>query len=255
MEKDLKQKLTYLQLYWLVENLEEYLKNIKNKKISYYKNIMQIIQNEYELKKEKARKNRIVKAKIPEKFVIETYPFNRQPILKKKLIMNIYDSLSFVKEYHNLIFLGPTGCGKTGLSTSFLIHAINNEYRGLFVDFSTFLRFLKKSLGDHTEQKIIKKYVSCNILLIDEVGYDVCSKEQAAMFFEIIRNRHKKSSTIITSQLGFSEWNKFMPENHITAALLDRLTEDCTVFNMSKCKSLRIKKITNAIKEVKQKDI
>ena len=46
-----------------------------------------------------------------------------------------------------------------------------------------------------------------------------------------------------------------MPENHITAALLDRLTEDCTVFNMSKCKSLRIKKITNAIKEVKQKDI
>ena len=57
------------------------------------------------------------------------------------------------------------------------------------------------------------------------------------MFFEIITNRHKKPSTIITSQLGFSEWNKFLPEKHIAAALLYRLElwEHCTTSLILEC--------------------
>jgi len=247
MEEDLKQKLKYLRLNWLLENFDNYIKQIKDNNISYNRIVTQIISKEFEHKKELARKARLVKAKIPEYFVIETYPFSKQPKLKKKLIMNIYDSFNYMKEYQNLVFIGPTGCGKTGLATAFLIHAINNGYRGRFIDFSTLIHTLKQSKGEHTEKKVIKKYISLDILLIDEIGYDPCSKEQAAMFFEIMRSRHKRATTIITSQLGFDEWNKFLPEEHIIAALLDRLTENCTVFNMKNCVSLRQKNIIHAI--------
>jgi len=71
-------------------------------------------------------------------------------------------------------------------------------------------------------------------------------KTQAGIFFELIKARHKKHCTIITSQLGFNEWESFIGDRHLTAAILDRITENCTVFNMSKCISIRKKLITYA---------
>jgi len=101
--------------------------------------LTQIVEKEYAAKAERARLARIKIAKIPEIFVMETFPFHKQPRLKKKLVLELYDSLTFMKEKQNLVFIGPTGCGKKGLSTAFLIHAINQGFRGLFVDFSNLL--------------------------------------------------------------------------------------------------------------------
>ena len=51
--------------------------------------------------------------------------------------------------------------------------------------------------------------------------------------------RHKNKTTIITSSLGFSEWGSFLHNQHLTAALIDRLTENSYVINMKDCDSLR----------------
>jgi DNA replication protein DnaC len=54
-----------------------------------------------------------------------------------------------------------------------------------------------------------------------------------------MHKRHKKKTTIITSNLGFSEWGSFLHNQHLTAALIDRLTENSHVINMKDCRSLR----------------
>ena len=59
---------------------------------------------------------------------METFPFDRQPNLKKKNVINIYDRFEYMEKRHNVILLGPTGVGKTGLATAFLIQAINRGY-------------------------------------------------------------------------------------------------------------------------------
>ena len=145
-----------------------------------------------------------------------------------------------------LLFIGPTGCGKTGLATSYLIHAINNECHGRFIDFKNILRQLYASLADRSDRKVLKHFASIDCLLIDEVGYTSLDKSQAGLFFDLMKMRHKKRCTIITSQLGFDEWNSFINDRHLTAAILDRITENCTVFNMSKCISIRKKRIEYA---------
>ncbi len=61
-----------------------------------------------------------------------------------------------------------------------------------------------------------------------------------------MRRRHKQNTTIITTQLGFEEWGGFLQDLHLTAALLDRITVNCTVFNMKDCISIRPKKIVYA---------
>ena len=153
------------------------------------------------------------------------------------------------REKQDLIFIGPTGCGKTGLATSFLVNSINNGYRGLFIDFSYLLTWLMQSRGDHTEEALMKKLVSYDILLIDELGYKSCDREQASLFFDLIRRRHKTNPTIITTQLGFEEWGIFLHDTHMTAAMLDRITVNCAVFNMKDCISIRAKKVVYAVKK------
>ncbi len=243
---DIKKQLHYLRLSWLKDNWDNHLKETKSKQPSYHKFLTNIIDKEYASSKEKARIARIQRAKISDKYVIETFPFKKQPRLKKKLVMELYDSMQFINENQNMVFIGPTGCGKTGLATSYLMHALNHEYTGYFIDFQKLMRLLYQARGDHTEQKVIKKLQSYNILLIDELGYTSCNKEQAGLFFDLMRRRQKKNTTLITTQLGFEEWGDFLQNTHLTAALLDRITENCAVFNMKKCISIRPKKIIQA---------
>jgi len=246
MDNPLNTKLRYLELYTLAENWDAIMKQASKTRPSYHRFLTQIVEKEYAAKAERARLARIKRAKIPELFVMETFPFHKQPRLKKKLVLELYDSLRFVKDKQDLIFIGPTGCGKTGLATAFLVHAINQGFRGLFVDFSDLLDTLYQSRGDYSEGKLMKKYSAYEVLLIDELGYISSKKEQASLFFDLMRRRHQRRTTIITTQLGFDEWGGFLQDSHLTAALLDRITVNCAVFNMKDCISIRPKKIVYA---------
>jgi DNA replication protein DnaC len=77
--------------------------------------------------------------------------------------------------------------------------------------------------------------------LIDEIGYVEVEPVQVGLFFTLMHQRHQKKSTLITSNLGFSEWGSFLKNDHLTAALIDRLTENSHVINMKGCVSLRSK--------------
>ena len=246
INNDIKKQLHYLRMSWLEDNWDNLLKESKKKQPSYHRFLTDIIDKEYASSKEKARIARINRAQIPRKFVMETFPFAKQPRLKKKIVMELYDSMQFIKENLFMIFIGPTGNGKTGLSTSYLIHALNHGHTGYFIDFQKLIHLLHQSRGDHTEQKVLKKLQSYDLLLIDDVGYISCNKEQAGLFFDLMRRRHKRNTTLITTQLGFDEWGGFLQDTHLTAALLDRITENCAVFNMKDCISIRDKRIINA---------
>lgn len=247
MDEQLKEKVHFLGLIFLEYHYDSKIAAATKEKMSYSRFLQDIITCEYNDKVERQRQNRLKNAHIPEMLVMETYPFSRQKRLKKRMVMELYDSMTYITESQTLLFFGPTGCGKTGLATAFLINAINNGYRGLFIDFSELIRQLFRAVPVHKENALIKKLASIDCLLIDELGYGTVTKEQSGLFFELIKARHRKKCTIITSQHGFDEWNSFLNNPHITAALIDRITEKCTLFNMTKCESIRKKDIKEAI--------
>jgi DNA replication protein DnaC len=252
MNEQVKKHLAFLGYRHTLEHWDAILQEAKRKQPSYQSFFTDIIAREYADRKEKVRLSRVKRANIPDLLVMDTFPFDRQPRLKKRLVRELYDSFRFMTHRQELIFIGPTGCGKTGLATSFLVHAINQGYRGYFIEFGTLLARLFQARADHTEQKILKKLSSYDILLIDEMGYVVAEKEQAGLFFELIKARNKQHTTLITTQLGFDEWGGFLDNPHLTAAILDRITADCTVFNMKECISIRPKNIVYATKEKEQ---
>jgi len=241
MDDELMEKLKYLRLGALLANWDHYLLTAQKGNYSHSRLLQYIVDEEYQIKKENSRKTRVVRAKIPEKWVMETFPFHRQPKLNKKKAMDMYDAFDYMTKCRNIILIGPTGVGKTGLATSFLIHAINHGYNGRFITFPDLVERLYQSVADHTEAKVIKKFVAYDCLLIDELGYVEVEPVQVGLFFTLMHKRHKRKPTLITSNLGFSQWSSFLKNDALTAALIDRLTENSHVLNMKNCVSLRAK--------------
>ena len=241
MNDPFKDKLRHLRLNRLAARWEEELKEAARLRLSHAAFLTHLIEEEYRSKCDNARQQRLKRAGIPELWTIETFPFARQPKLNQKRIMALYDTLDFIPQCQNIIWLGGTGCGKTGLATSFLVQAIHRGATGRHVLFAALIGELYRAVADHSEEAVLNKYLKADVLHIDEIGYAEVEPVQVGLFFTLMQRRHKKKPTLITSNLGFSEWGSFLKNDHLTAALIDRLTEASHVINMKQCISLRTK--------------
>ena len=202
----LAEQLKFLHLPGLLAHWEEYLKTAAGSNLSHARLLTRVVEEEYRLKCDHARQQRLKRAQIPELLIMETFPFDRQPKLSKKKIMALYDTMDFLKQKQNILWMGGTGCGKTGLATSFLIQAIHQGARARYVLFADLLHELHRSQADRSQARVIGRYVQYDALLVDEIGYVEAEPTQIGLFFTLMQKRHKHRSTLITSNLGFSEW-------------------------------------------------
>lgn len=239
MNEELQKILKTLRLWGLLAHWDELLAQAQRGKFSHERLLKHVLEAEYRTRSENSRLLRRKRAHIPEPLEIETFPFARQVRLDRQRIMALYDSFDYMTKQRNVIWLGPTGCGKTGLATGFLLQALDRGYRGCFIPFSELVAELYRSLADHSERQVLRKYAAYDCLLIDEVGYAEVEPAQVGLFFTLMQKRYKTKTTLLTSNLGFGEWDSFLKNSQLTGALLDRLTETSHVFNMKKCRSLR----------------
>jgi DNA replication protein DnaC len=241
MDEELTKTLKSLRLWGLLAHWDEYLALAEQKDFSHVRLLRHVLAEESKIHAENARKLRLARAQIPEPWRMETFPFQRQPKLDKKKILSLYDAFDFLDKKQNIIWVGPTGVGKSSLATGFLIQAIERGHTGRFVTFSDLVAELFRSVADHSEEKVLKRYLSYDCLLIDEIGYLEVEPVQVGLFFTLLHRRHRRKPSLITSNLGFSEWRSFLKNDHLTAALIDRLTENSHVINMKNCISIRPK--------------
>jgi DNA replication protein DnaC len=241
MDEELDKRLRYLRLWGMLAHWDEYLALAEKEQLSAVRMLRHVVDEEYRIRRDNARKLRLKRACLPEQLVIETFPFERQPKLDQKRILALYDAGDYLPQRRNIIWVGPTGCGKTGLAVSFLIQALERGYTGRCILFHELLSQLYASVADHSEEEVIKRFVHYDCLLIDEVGYVEVEPVQVGLFFTLMHRRHRRKSTLVTSNLGFAEWRSFLKNDHLAAALIDRLTENSHVINMKNCTSLRPK--------------
>ena len=241
MEKELIDILKHLRLGGLLAHWDEYLAFAQRQSFSHVRLLRHILDEEMKIKHANARMFRLRRAMIPELLDLATFPFNRQPNLDRKKIIALFDGFNYMTDFQNIIWLGPTGCGKTGLAIGFLIQAVNRGYSGRFVTFPNLIHELFTATADHSTETVIRRYLAYDCLLIDELGYIEVEPAQTGQFFNLMQRRHRHKTTMITSNLGFDEWRSFLKNDHLTAALIDRLTENSHVINMKKCRSLRPK--------------
>ena len=165
---------------------------------------------------------RLSHGKIPWDWTLKSFPFDKQPGVKKSQIMSLA-GLSFIERAENIIFIGNPGTGKSGLASGLLHQALIDGYRGRFYNAQDLLDELYSSLADRTTPKLIKRLCNYPILVIDELGYLTLKPEQVNAFFKLMGERYGKSSTIVTTNLDYEEWYDLFRRKPLVDALLDRL--------------------------------
>jgi len=223
---DIDQLLKNLKLRRLREIINDELERAEKRKPSYSEFIARVLREEYQHQQERFLEYRIDRANIPERWSLETFPWKEQPGVSKAQIEQLAE-LGFIPRAANLVFIGDTGVGKTGLASAILLRALQRGYRGLFIKAQDLFDDMYRSLADHSSRALIDKLMRVDLLLIDEMGYLNLRPEQSNIFFKLMEERYGKKATIITTNLAYDDWYGFLGQKEMVGALLDRLRHRC----------------------------
>ena len=226
MDDNLEQLLNNLKLRRIRESLDRELRRATKKGSSYEELLARLLRQEFQDRQERSLESRIKRAKLPERWTLETFPFKKQPGVQKR-VMRQLARLDFVPSATNIVFVGPTGVGKTGLAISLLMKAMENGNRGLFIKAQDLFDELYSSLADQSTRRLLNRMINIDALLIDEMGYLNLKPEQSNMFFKLMEERYRRKPTLITTNLDYEEWYDFLGNKKMVGALLDRLRHHC----------------------------
>lgn len=226
MNEELEQLLKNLNLRRILDIYDEQLRAVDKEQASYTEFLTRLLRAQWHARQENALEWRIRNANLPERWSLDTFPYSRQPGVNRKQIRG-FAELDFIAKKENIIFIGPTGVGKTGLASGILLKAIENGYRCQFVRAQDLFDEMYASLADRSTRQLLKKLARLDVLQIDELGYLNLKPEQSNIFFKLMEERYHRKPTIITSNLNYDEWHNFLGNRPMVEALLSRLRHYC----------------------------
>ena len=143
-------------------------------------------------------------------------------------------TLAFIKRKENIILLGQSGVGKTHLAIALAYAAVQKRMKAKFITISDLIMQMSNAKREKRYDSFIKQSIMApSLLVIDEIGYFPMNKEEAHHIFQVISRRYERGSTIVTSNLVFSQWSGiFANDKVVTTAILDRLLHHSHVINI-----------------------
>jgi DNA replication protein DnaC len=217
--------LSRLKLTRAAELLDTVIEQASAQNSSYLGFLDHLLEEEVAAKEGRRIQTAMKTAGLPAAKTIEEYDFSFHPHLDRGAVMELFD-LTFIARKENVLFLGPPGVGKTHLAISLAIKAC---YHGFKVYFTTMDTLIKKLKEGATRQKA---YLSSSLVVVDEVGYLPVTTQEAYLFFQFVSHRYERSSTIITSNKSFGDWQELFGDPVIATAILDRLLHHSKVINI-----------------------
>jgi DNA replication protein DnaC len=138
----------------------------------------------------------------------------------------------------NIVITGATGCGKSYLACALGHQACLYGHRTLYFNMNRFCEQIAIAKVDGTLIKWMNRIRKAQLLILDDFGLQQLSHDVKLTLLQILEDRYKQSSTIITSQLPLKKWHAYINEPTIADAILDRLTAKYSKMEL-KGKSLR----------------
>jgi DNA replication protein DnaC len=226
MNEDLQQLLLNLKLKTILARFDEMLLDAEQNGTPIPTLVAQLLRAEWHARQEQAMESRIQRAHFKEDWTLESFPFKQQPGVKERQIRSLAQ-LEFIPKAENIVWIGETGVGKTGLMISIARKAIQNGYRALFIQAQDLFDQMYASVADRSSRKLLNALVKIDVLCVDELGYANIKPEQTNIFFKLMEERHHRRPTLLTTNLPFPAWQDFLGNAALTKALLSRLRERC----------------------------
>jgi len=194
--------------------------------------LLSILRNEIAYREEKSKERRFKQACLPAIKTLESFDTNFQTSITR-LQLDTLANLSWIQTMHNLVFLGPPGVGKTHIALALSNLALHAGYKVFFTSMDRLIHLLKTAEISKGSRVRLTYINTCDLVVIDELGYLPVSRNEANLFFQLITKLHDNASVVITSNKGFDSWASVFGDSILATAMLDRLTYRCEVIPLA----------------------
>lgn len=214
--------------------------------------LLQLTELEVAARSTNALTSRIKQAQFPVEKGLEDYDFAAIKSVNKQKVLELARG-EWVRQHTNLCLLGQPGTGKTHLAIALGLAACREGIRTKFFTAAALVNQLETAQQQYSLERLLNRLDKLDLLIVDELGYLSFSRAGAELLFQVFADRYERRSLLITSNLAFSDWGQIFQGERMTAALLDRLTHHCEIFEMNG-ESYRFKESMKQKKPPRKKD-
>ncbi|CAN0581726.1 unnamed protein product [Ectocarpus sp. 12 AP-2014] len=212
--------------------------------------LYKLCQKEQESKTQKRIQTLIKKAKLPRNKTLEDFDFKRLPELHPGMIQRLCEG-DFIDRLENLLIFGNPGTGKTHLAIAFAKEWCLRGRSVLYITAAQLVQQLLQAKKNLSFATFLKKMDHFDVLIMDDISYVPYEKEEMDVLFLLLSERYEQRSTLITSNLVFSNWNQIFKDEITTAAAIDRLVHHATILELN-APSYRMASAENTKKDLKK---
>ena len=184
-----------------------------------------VLHDEVERRDHKNLALRLGQAGFEEEHVFEGFDWDAPVTFDRDRVRDLF-SLGFLERHEDAIFMGPVGVGKTFLAGALGHAACRAGHRVLFLRADRMFHQLHQARADLSTEKVFRRLLAPDLLILDDFGLRRLNSEQSSDLYELILERHKRSSTIVTSNRAIEEWIPLFNDPILAQSALDRLAHN-----------------------------
>lgn len=231
IKPSLKTVLKRLKLSGILATLPDRVAYAKKAKLTLEDFLELTLQDEIDRREEMNLSLRLNKASFEEVSSLEDFDWDAPITFDRNRVRDLF-SLGFLERAEDVLFVGPVGVGKTLLACCLGHAACRAGHRVLFLRADQMLKELHQALADHSREKAVRRLLAPDLLIVDDFGLRRLDPMQSADLYEVIVERHRRSSTIVTSNRSTEEWIALFDDPILAQSAVDRLAHNAYQITM-----------------------
>jgi DNA replication protein DnaC len=226
------EKLNAMKLNGMAAAFREQMESAEASQLSFEERFGLLVDRQWDWKQNRALIRRLQLARFRERGVVEDIDYQHPRGLDRKLIRTLTAS-DWVRQHQNLLFIGPTGSGKTWLACALAHRACRDGFFALHKRMSELFRDLAMARADGSIGTMLAKWARIDVLVLDDFAMAPLKDSERRDFLEICDDRYQRRSTILTSQMPLAHWHEQIGDPSIADSIMDRLVHNAYRLELS----------------------